>query len=278
MARLIERSVKKPLSELLLFSELAAGTTVTVDEVDGAIAAPTGADVEISIDRYLDDGGELFMTLALRSRTTEMHSVLSALDAGQRAAVQGALARALDEIAVVMIDGSGGAAEARIECSQAPVAQLDRASAFEAEGRRFEPCRARHLAARLSRHGSAQARRGGTAAANRHEPSTPGAPPRCARSPSSRRTWSAVDRHKMPTLLMTTDELRAQVQALRWYRLDRSGPRRRDAAGSTTPPNGSPACGCRRISSGRTVLDIGAWDGFFSFEAERRGARRHPRH
>ncbi len=26
--------------------------------------------------------------------------------------------------------------------------------------------------------------------------------------------------------------------------------------------------------SGQTVLDIGAWDGFFSFEAERRGARR----
>ena len=26
--------------------------------------------------------------------------------------------------------------------------------------------------------------------------------------------------------------------------------------------------------SGMTVLDIGAWDGFFSFEAERRGARR----
>ena len=24
---------------------------------------------------------------------------------------------------------------------------------------------------------------------------------------------------------------------------------------------------------GKTVLDIGAWDGFFSFEAERRGAR-----
>ena len=42
------------------------------------------------------------MTLALRSRTTEMHSVLSALDAGQRAAVQGALARALDDIADVL--------------------------------------------------------------------------------------------------------------------------------------------------------------------------------
>jgi tRNA (mo5U34)-methyltransferase len=26
--------------------------------------------------------------------------------------------------------------------------------------------------------------------------------------------------------------------------------------------------------SGKTVLDVGAWDGFFSFEAERRGARR----
>jgi tRNA (mo5U34)-methyltransferase len=26
--------------------------------------------------------------------------------------------------------------------------------------------------------------------------------------------------------------------------------------------------------SGKTVLDIGAWDGFFSFEAERRGAKR----
>ncbi len=43
MARLIERTVKKPLSELLLFSELAAGTTVTVDEADGALTLRTGA-------------------------------------------------------------------------------------------------------------------------------------------------------------------------------------------------------------------------------------------
>ena len=42
------------------------------------------------------------MTLGLRSRTTEMHSVLSALDAAQRAAVQTALARALDEITGVL--------------------------------------------------------------------------------------------------------------------------------------------------------------------------------
>jgi hypothetical protein len=58
--------------------------------------------MEISVDRYLDDGADLFMTLGLRSRTTEMHSVLSALDTAQREAVQGALARALDDIAVVM--------------------------------------------------------------------------------------------------------------------------------------------------------------------------------
>ena len=42
MARLIERTVKKPLSELLLFSDLAAGTTVTVDEADGALTAADG--------------------------------------------------------------------------------------------------------------------------------------------------------------------------------------------------------------------------------------------
>jgi hypothetical protein len=58
--------------------------------------------VEISIDRYLDDGEALFMTLGLRSRTTEMHSVLSGLDPAQRDAVQSALARALDDIAQVM--------------------------------------------------------------------------------------------------------------------------------------------------------------------------------
>ena len=44
MARLVERTVKKPLSELLLFSDLAAGTTVTVDEVDGAITLRTGTE------------------------------------------------------------------------------------------------------------------------------------------------------------------------------------------------------------------------------------------
>jgi ATP-dependent Clp protease ATP-binding subunit ClpA len=43
MARLVERSIKKPLSELLLFGNLAAGVTVTVDEEDGAIRLRTEA-------------------------------------------------------------------------------------------------------------------------------------------------------------------------------------------------------------------------------------------
>jgi ATP-dependent Clp protease ATP-binding subunit ClpA len=58
--------------------------------------------VEIATDRYLDDGRGLLLTLALRSRTTEMHSVLTALDTAQRALVQDALARALDEVAAVL--------------------------------------------------------------------------------------------------------------------------------------------------------------------------------
>lgn len=58
--------------------------------------------MEIAVDRYLDDGKRALLTMGLRSRTTEMHSVLSALDADQRAAVHDALSRAMDEIAAVV--------------------------------------------------------------------------------------------------------------------------------------------------------------------------------
>ncbi|MEP7116598.1 MAG: hypothetical protein ABI880_03395 [Acidobacteriota bacterium] len=58
--------------------------------------------MEFTVDRYLDDGSTSLITLALRSRTTEAHSVLSALDAGQKAAVHAALARAMDDITAVM--------------------------------------------------------------------------------------------------------------------------------------------------------------------------------
>jgi hypothetical protein len=58
--------------------------------------------MEITIDRYLDDGKASLVTLGLRSRTTEMHSMLSALDAAQKAAVHAALTKAMDDIVAVM--------------------------------------------------------------------------------------------------------------------------------------------------------------------------------
>ena len=58
--------------------------------------------MEITIDRYLDDGKASLVSLGLRSRTTEMHSVLSALDAAQKAAVHAALTKAMDDIVAVM--------------------------------------------------------------------------------------------------------------------------------------------------------------------------------
>ena len=54
--------------------------------------------MEISREQFLDDSRRYHMTLSLRSRTTEMHSLLSGLSPGQRDAVGAALARALDEI------------------------------------------------------------------------------------------------------------------------------------------------------------------------------------
>lgn len=58
--------------------------------------------MEITIDRYLDDGKASLVTLGLRSRGTEMHSAMSALDTAQKAAVQAALTKAMDDIVAVM--------------------------------------------------------------------------------------------------------------------------------------------------------------------------------
>ena len=69
------------------------------------------------------------------------------------------------------------------------------------------------------------------------------------------------------------DELRARVARLRWFhRLDLGH-------GIVTPGQDDSPRKLRWLHlpedlNGRTVLDIGAWDGFFSFEAERRGAAR----
>lgn len=58
--------------------------------------------MEIVRERFLDDSKLYHLTLGLRSRTTEMHSVLTALTADERDAVGAVLARALDEIGKVV--------------------------------------------------------------------------------------------------------------------------------------------------------------------------------
>jgi hypothetical protein len=62
--------------------------------------------MEIARERFLDDTRRFHLTISLRSRTTEMHSALSALSPDQRDAVGLALARALDQIQEVMAAGS----------------------------------------------------------------------------------------------------------------------------------------------------------------------------
>ncbi|MGQ0736718.1 MAG: hypothetical protein ACT4QD_24080 [Acidobacteriota bacterium] len=54
--------------------------------------------MEIARDRYLDPSRAYHLTLTLRSRTTEMHSMLTALSPDDRDALAAVLARALDEI------------------------------------------------------------------------------------------------------------------------------------------------------------------------------------
>lgn len=68
-------------------------------------------------------------------------------------------------------------------------------------------------------------------------------------------------------------QLAEEVARLRWFHtIDLGG-------GVVTPGHDDSSRKLRWLSlpedlRGRTVLDVGAWDGFFSFEAERRGAAR----
>jgi hypothetical protein len=56
----------------------------------------------IERERYLDDSSTRLMSLALRSRTTEMHSLLTSLTAEERMQVADALTRALDDIVALL--------------------------------------------------------------------------------------------------------------------------------------------------------------------------------
>lgn len=54
--------------------------------------------MEIARERFLDESRAYHLTLALRSRTTEMHSMLTALTPDERERVSAALVRALNEV------------------------------------------------------------------------------------------------------------------------------------------------------------------------------------
>ena len=58
--------------------------------------------MEIARERFLDDSRQYHLTLMLRSRTTETHSLLTSLSSDERDEVGSALARALDEISAVV--------------------------------------------------------------------------------------------------------------------------------------------------------------------------------
>ncbi len=70
-----------------------------------------------------------------------------------------------------------------------------------------------------------------------------------------------------------SEDLRSRVAAIRWYHtIDLGG-------GIVTPGVDDSSQRLARLDlpqsfAGQSVLDIGAWDGFFSFECERRGASR----
>jgi tRNA (mo5U34)-methyltransferase len=73
--------------------------------------------------------------------------------------------------------------------------------------------------------------------------------------------------------MLNDSSLQAEVDRIRWYHvIDLPG-------GIRTPGVYDPARKIHRYGipdrlQGKSVLDIGAWDGWFSFEAERRGAER----
>src|SRR5713101_3125979 len=75
---------------------------------------------------------------------------------------------------------------------------------------------------------------------------------------------------------MTREEKLERITSRQWYHSIEIGP-------GLVTPGAHPLGELRQVLQylklparldGLSVLDIGAWDGFFSFEAERRGARR----
>lgn len=70
----------------------------------------------------------------------------------------------------------------------------------------------------------------------------------------------------------STDELRRRAAEIRWYHSMDIG-RGIRSVGVNEPEHLVPRLHLPDLH-GKTVLDVGSWDGFFAFEAERRGAER----
>lgn len=72
---------------------------------------------------------------------------------------------------------------------------------------------------------------------------------------------------------MTSEQIQAEMSRIKWFHRIELG----DSIVTPGLDDSSAKLQSLEIPenlSGKTVLDIGAWDGFFSFEAERRGAKR----
>ena len=58
--------------------------------------------MEIARERFLDESRAYHLTIGVRSRTTEAHSLLSALTAEERERVSNAIVQALNEIETIV--------------------------------------------------------------------------------------------------------------------------------------------------------------------------------
>jgi len=58
--------------------------------------------MEIARERFLDDSRTYHLTIGIRSRTTEAHSLLTSLSADERAEVNAAIVQAMDRIEQVV--------------------------------------------------------------------------------------------------------------------------------------------------------------------------------
>ncbi len=83
--------------------------------------------------------------------------------------------------------------------------------------------------------------------------------------------WARTLNLYAEVVAIETRELRARVDELRWFHvLDLGGGVR--TPGIYDPRRTLPRLGLPARLDGKRVLDVGAWDGFYSFEMERRGA------